>query len=163
MNYTNKIIEDRGGLEKLISAATRPLVFTNGCFDILHVGHVDYLNRSAQLGSFLLVAVNSDESIRKLKKGDHRPYNPLDERMKVLAGLACVDCVTPFDEDSPIELIQLVNPDHLVKGGDWEERSIVGKEHVAKQGGQLHSLPFNYPNSTTKLISKIQKTKNFTN
>ena len=163
MNYTDKIIQSRKRLGELISTIARPLVFTNGCFDILHVGHVDYLNRSAQLGNFLLVAVNSDESVRRLEKGVSRPYNTLDERMQVLAALACGDCVVPFDEDTPINLIKLVNPDHLVKGGDWEKKNMVGKEYVREQGGQLHSLPFSYPNSTTKLISKIQKTNNIIN
>ena len=131
--------------------------FTNGCFDILHRGHVDYLTRSAALGRFLLVGVNNDNSVRRLNKGAHRPFNLLDDRIAVLAGLECVDYVVPFHEDTPLELIQLVRPDHLVKGGDWQINQIIGGKFVSELGGQVHSLPFSYPHSTSELIRRIQQ------
>ena len=157
MESTSKVIYSREQLAERLPNLPRPLVFTNGCFDILHRGHVDYLTRSATLGRFLLVAVNDDDSARRLNKGKDRPFNSLDDRIAVLAGLGCIDCVVPFHEDTPLNLIRLVRPDHLVKGGDWPTNQIIGGEFVSQLGGQVHSVPFRYPNSTSKIIRQIRK------
>ena len=159
MDSTGKIIYSREQLVERLPDLLRPLVFTNGCFDILHRGHVDYLTRSAALGRFLLVAVNDDDSARRLNKGKDRPFNSLDDRIAVLAGLECIDCVVPFHEDTPLDLIQLVRPNHLVKGGDWSTNQIIGGEFVSQIGGQVHSIPFRYPYSTSKIIYQIRKTE----
>ena len=158
LDSTGKIIYSRAQLAERLPDLPRPLVFTNGCFDILHRGHVDYLTRSAALGRFLLVAVNDDDSAHRLNKGKDRPFNSLDDRIAVLASLECIDCVVPFHEDTPLDLIQLLRPDHLVKGGDWSTNQIIGSEFVSNLGGQVHSVPFRYPHSTTKIIQKIRKT-----
>ena len=159
MNYLSKIISDSQQLVDLLPSISRPLVFTNGCFDILHRGHVDYLWRSASLGRSLIVAVNDDESARKLGKGSERPFNSIDDRIAVLASLECVDYVTSFHEATPLELIHIIKPDHLVKGGDWPKNKIVGGTFVSQLGGKVHSLQFLYKNSTTKLIYRIQSVK----
>lgn len=138
------------------AALPRPLVFTNGCFDILHRGHVAYLEEARALGASLIVGVNTDASTKRLNKGTDRPINPLDDRLAVLAALESVSLVIPFDDDTPIELIKLVQPDHLVKGGDWPVEKIVGADFVRSRGGQLHSLPFRYERSTTELIRRIR-------
>jgi len=135
----------------------RPLVFTNGCFDILHRGHVTYLEEVRALGASLVVGVNTDASTRRLNKGADRPINPLDDRLAVLAALESVSLVIPFDEDTPIELIKLVRPDHLAKGGDWPVEKIVGAEFVRSYGGKPHSIPFRYERSTTDLIRRIRR------
>ena len=134
----------------------RPLVFTNGCFDILHRGHVTYLEEARALGASLIVGVNTDASTRRLNKGADRPINPLDDRLAVLAALESVSLVIPFDEDTPIELIKLVRPDYLAKGGDWPVEKIVGAEFVRSYGGKPHSIPFRYERSTTDLIRRIR-------
>jgi rfaE bifunctional protein nucleotidyltransferase chain/domain len=159
LDSTGKIVYGRAQLAEKLPSLLRPLVFTNGCFDILHRGHVDCLARSAALGRYLLVGVNDDDSIRRLKKGKHRPFNSLDDRMAVLASLECVDCVIPFHEDTPLELIQLVRPNHLVKGGDWPKDQIIGGEFVSQLGGQVHSLPYRYPHSTSDFVRRIQQTE----
>jgi len=137
--------------------STRRIVFTNGCFDILHAGHADLLARARQLGDFLIVGVNSSDSVRRLK-GPTRPLNPTEQRMYVLASLACVDAVIPFDEDTPYELIQAVQPHVLVKGGDWAIENIVGRDIVEASGGSVHSLKLLPGYSTTGLIQKILRT-----
>jgi len=152
-----KIITDLSALPSLLETLPRPYVFTNGCFDILHRGHIDYLEQAAQLGKHLIVGVNTDESIKRLGKGETRPINPLEDRLAVLAALECVSAVIPFAEDTPIKLIELIKPDHLVKGGDWAKQDIVGAEFVESYGGQVHSLPFNYNRSTTQLIDRIKR------
>ena len=134
-----------------------PLVFTNGCFDILHRGHVTYLAQARALGASLLVAVNSDASVRRQGKGDDRPINTQQDRMAVLAALASVDLVTWFDEDTPLALILACKPDILVKGGDWPAADIVGAPEVLARGGQVHSIPFLHQRSTTATIGKIRK------
>lgn len=134
----------------------RRVVFTNGCFDILHVGHARYLTEAAALGDVLIVGVNSDSSVRGLK-GGARPIVPERERCEMLLALRCVDYVCLFEEDTPLELIRLVRPDVLVKGGDWPVEEIVGNEFVASYGGQTLSLPFVDGASTTNLIEKILK------
>lgn len=134
----------------------RPLVFTNGVFDILHRGHVTYLARAAALGSSLVVALNSDASARRLGKGADRPINTLEDRLAVVAALEGVTLATWFDEDTPIERILACRPDHLVKGGDWKPDAIVGAKEVAGWGGKVHSIPFEHDRSTTELLSRIR-------
>ena len=141
------------GLEQL----RRPLVFTNGVFDILHRGHVTYLAQARMQGASLLVAVNSDASVRRLGKGDDRPVNPLADRVAVLAALACVDLVTWFEHDTPLDLILLARPDVLVKGGDWPVDRIVGASEVQSWGGRVLSIPFLYDLSTTATLNKIRR------
>lgn len=131
------------------------LVFTNGCFDILHEGHVRYLNEASNLGDRLIVGLNADASVSRLK-GPHRPINPQHSRAYVLAGLECVSAVIVFEEDTPLKLIQLIVPNVLVKGGDWEVNQIVGSDFVIQQGGQVFSLPFYNGFSTTSIEEKIK-------
>ena len=152
----SKILHEPAELEKRIAVLPRPIVFTNGCFDILHRGHVDYLEQAAALGASLVVGVNSDDSVRRQNKGSDRPINPLDDRMAILAALQCVSLVVPFDEDTPLNLIQRVRPDHLVKGGDWAPEQIVGAEFVIANGGQVHSIPFRFKRSTSDLVRRIR-------
>lgn len=137
--------------------AHSPLVFTNGCFDILHPGHVTYLQMARNLGGSLIVAVNSDRSVRALK-GDSRPINPLMDRVKVIAALECVTYVTWFEEDTPYDIIQSLSPDILVKGGDWKPKDIVGSAHVLSYGGKVKSLRFVDGKSSTNIIEKINAT-----
>lgn len=133
-----------------------PIVFTNGCFDILHRGHATYLQTARSLGGSLIVAVNSDASVRRQNKGDDRPINILEDRMFILAALECVDAVIAFDDDTPESLIHAIKPDHLVKGGDWKVDDIVGGDFVTRNGGQVHSIAFEHNRSTTKLLEKIR-------
>ncbi|MDP1606761.1 MAG: D-glycero-beta-D-manno-heptose 1-phosphate adenylyltransferase [Rhodocyclaceae bacterium] len=140
-----------------IASLPRPLVFTNGCFDILHRGHVTYLGEARALGASLIVAVNSDASVRRLGKGADRPVNVLDDRMAVLAALECVSLVTWFDEDTPLMRILDCRPDILVKGGDWPVDKIVGASEVSGWGGQVYSIPFIHARSTTALLEKIKR------
>jgi D-glycero-beta-D-manno-heptose 1-phosphate adenylyltransferase len=140
-----------------IAGLPRPLVFTNGCFDILHRGHVTYLAQARALGASLIVAANSDASVRRLGKGDDRPVNSLDDRMAVLASLESVSLVTWFDEDTPLARILECRPDILVKGGDWPVDKIVGATEVLGWGGTVHSIPFIHQRSTTTLLEKIRR------
>jgi D-glycero-beta-D-manno-heptose 1-phosphate adenylyltransferase len=135
----------------------RPLVFTNGCFDILHRGHVTYLAQARALGTALVVALNSDASVKSLGKGDDRPVNALADRLAVMAALACVDLVTWFDEETPLARILDCRPDILVKGGDWPVEHIVGAHEVQGWGGSVHSIPFLHEKSTTALLEKIRR------
>jgi rfaE bifunctional protein nucleotidyltransferase chain/domain len=146
-----------GELARRIGALPRPLVFTNGCFDILHRGHVTYLAQARALGAGMIVALNSDASVRLLGKGDDRPVNKLDDRLAVMASLACVDMVTWFDEDTPLQRILETRPDILVKGGDWAPDKIVGAAEVRGWGGSVHSIPFIHEKSTTALLDKIRR------
>jgi len=143
-------------LRQRLAAMPRPLVFTNGCFDILHRGHVTYLAQARALGASLLVAVNSDDSVRLLGKGDDRPVNRLDDRMALLAALECVSLVTWFDEGTPLRRILDCRPDVLVKGGDWPADQIVGAREVLAWGGKVLSIPFIHQRSTTVLLEKIR-------
>ncbi|HEX8282482.1 MAG TPA: D-glycero-beta-D-manno-heptose 1-phosphate adenylyltransferase [Pyrinomonadaceae bacterium] len=138
-----------------LRAGGRTLVFTNGCFDILHVGHVRYLAEARRLGDALLVAVNSDRSVRALK-GEGRPVMNEAERAEVLAALAAVDFVTVFDEESPRRLISEVLPDVLVKGGDYAPEEIHGREEVEAAGGRVLALPFVEGASTTGIIERVK-------
>lgn len=139
---------------KRLSDAGRVLVFTNGCFDLLHPGHVRYLAEAKKLGDRLVVAVNGDAAVSSLK-GSGRPLVPLDERMEVLAALEAVDYVVSFDEETPAAVIEAVVPDVLVKGGDWTPDKIVGRETVERAGGRVLSLPFTAGYSTTTLVERV--------
>lgn len=130
------------------------LVFTNGCFDLLHPGHVRYLAEARALGDRLLVAVNADETVRRLK-GEGRPLTPIAERLEMLAALRSVDYAVPFDEETPAEIIAAVVPDVLVKGGDWSVDRIVGRDTVEKAGGRVLSLPFAPGYSTSLIVERI--------
>jgi rfaE bifunctional protein nucleotidyltransferase chain/domain len=133
------------------------IVFTNGCFDILHRGHVEYLQEAAALGDRLVVGLNSDTSVRRQNKGPERPLNDEQSRAKVLAALRLVDAVIIFEEDTPLELIQAIGPDVLVKGGDWSEDRIVGAPLVRARGGSVHSLKLVDGFSTTALVERIRR------
>ena len=156
--FERKLCEPRA-LQGRADALPRPLVFTNGVFDILHRGHVTYLAQARALGASLIVAVNSDASVKRLGKGDDRPVNTCDDRLAVLAGLEAVDLVTWFDDDTPLELILTVRPDVLVKGGDWQPHAIVGASDVHSWGGTVHSIPFRHERSTTALLRAIRSTR----
>jgi rfaE bifunctional protein nucleotidyltransferase chain/domain len=145
-----------GSLAERIAALPRPLVFTNGCFDILHRGHVTYLAQARALGASLIVGVNTDASVKRLGKGDERPINNQDDRMTVLAALESVSLVIGFDEDTPLNLILACKPDVLVKGGDWSVTDIVGAREVQGWGGTVHSIPFLHQRSTTATLAKIR-------
>ncbi len=132
------------------------IVFTNGCFDILHRGHVEYLQEAAALGDRLIIGVNSDDSVRRLGKAADRPLNDQDSRAKVLAALRLVDAVVIFDQDTPLELIKAIGPDVLVKGGDWKPEDIVGSDIVKKLGGEVRALKLVDGFSTTSLVEKIR-------
>jgi rfaE bifunctional protein nucleotidyltransferase chain/domain len=136
--------------------AGRKVVFTNGVFDLLHPGHLRYLQHARRLGDALVVGVNSDRSVRAIK-GESRPVTPADERAELLAALACVDAVVVFDEDTPRELIALVQPDILVKGADWAEHSIPGREIVEARGGRVVRAPLEPGYSTTNIIETIKR------
>lgn len=146
-------------LQEWLQSAPRLLVFTNGCFDILHRGHVRYLQQAASLGASLLIALNSDASVKRQKKGVDRPLNCLEDRMAVIAALGCVDAVCSFDSDTPLDLIISCRPDMLVKGGDWPVESIVGCKEVQSHGGICQSIAFEFERSTTALINKIRTNK----
>ena len=133
-----------------------PLVFTNGCFDILHRGHVTYLAQAKALGNFMVVALNTDASVKRQGKGDDRPINSLANRAAVIAALESVDMVTWFDEDTPFNLIETIKPDILVKGGDWTVENIVGAKETIERGGEVYSIPFLYDTSTTKTLQAIR-------
>ncbi len=146
-------------LTKVISSLkkrVRRIVFTNGCFDILHFGHISYLNKAKKLGNILVVGVNSDASVKSLK-GRNRPINPLRSRMAILASLNCVNYVCPFNEPTPLSLIKKIYPDVLVKGGDWKNKEIVGADFVKSYGGRVVIVPFKKGYSTTGLIKKVNE------
>ncbi len=143
-----------------VSRLPRPLVFTNGVFDVLHRGHVTYLAQARAQGASLIVALNSDASTRRLGKGDDRPVNRLDDRAAVIAALEAVSVVTWFEEDTPLALIRALRPEVLIKGGDWAAASIVGAPEVLGWGGTVHSIPFLHQKSTTALLAAIRKNIN---
>ena len=154
----DKVMVKEPDLDEALASLPRPLVFTNGCFDILHVGHVRYLEQARRLGAALVVGVNTDRSVSGLGKGAGRPFNSLEDRSEVLASLACVDLVVPFDEPTPRRLIERVAPDILVKGGDWKPDAIVGADWVTGRGGTVRSLPLTPDRSTTRLVERIRAT-----
>ena len=141
---------------KKLLDAHKTLVFTNGCFDIIHRGHVEYLLSARELGDFLIIGLNTNNSIRRLK-GDKRPINTLEDRAIVLAALSFVDAVIPFDEATPLELIKLVKPDVLVKGADYEIDEIVGAKEVLSWGGKVERIQFLEGFSTSDLLNKIKR------
>lgn len=153
--FEQKIVQP-DDLAARVAQLPRPVVFTNGCFDILHRGHVTYLAQARALGASLIVAANTDASVRRLGKGGDRPMNPLDNRMAVLAALESISLVTWFDEDTPIERILDCQPDILVKGGDWAVDKIVGAPEVRSWGGTVVSIPFLHQTSTTAMVNKIR-------
>jgi rfaE bifunctional protein nucleotidyltransferase chain/domain len=140
-----------------IGALPRPLVFTNGVFDVLHRGHVAYLEQARGLGAALVVAVNSDASVRQLGKDDERPLNPLDDRMAVLAALAAVDLVVAFDAGTPRDLVIACRPDVLVKGGDYTAATTAGAAEVIAAGGRFVAIPFLFDRSTSALVRRIRE------
>lgn len=137
----------------------RPLVFTNGVFDILHRGHVTYLEQARALGATLVVALNSDASVKRLGKGGDRPINSLEDRMAVISALQCVDLVTWFEEDTALNRIADARPDVLVKGGDWPVEKIVGAAEVRSWGGSVHAIPFQFERSTSATLARIRSEK----
>jgi D-glycero-beta-D-manno-heptose 1-phosphate adenylyltransferase len=137
--------------------AGRRIVFTNGCFDLLHAGHVRYLREARALGDLLVVGVNTDASVRRLGKGGDRPIVPEAERAEVLAALEMVDYVTLFDEDTPLELVRAVAPDVLAKGGDWTPETVVGAEDVRARGGDVAIIAYHPGLSTTALIDRLRR------
>jgi rfaE bifunctional protein nucleotidyltransferase chain/domain len=143
-------------LQARAASLPHPLVFTNGVFDILHRGHVTYLARARALGAALVVALNSDASVRRLGKGSDRPINTLEDRAALVAALDSVDLVTWFEEDTPIERILACQPDVLVKGGDWTPDRIVGARETLARGGTVHSIAFEHERSTTALLGRIR-------
>jgi len=145
-----------GELSARVAGLPRPLVFTNGVFDLLHRGHVTYLAQARALGASLLVAVNSDASAKRLGKGKERPVNALEDRLAVLAALEAVTLVTWFEEDTPLALILAVKPEVLAKGGDWKVQTIVGAKEVKSWGGAVHSIPLLPGRSTTSLFERIR-------
>jgi D-glycero-beta-D-manno-heptose 1-phosphate adenylyltransferase len=155
--FEQKICPPQQLAAKLASHA-RPLVFTNGVFDILHRGHVTYLAQARALGATLMVAINSDASVKRLGKDEDRPLNPLADRMTVVAALESVQLVTWFEEDTPLALILSCRPEVLVKGGDWKPEAIIGAAEVRSWSGSVHSIPFEHQRSTTALLQKIRGT-----
>ncbi len=152
-------IKEREALLQILKSLKdkgKRIVFTNGCFDLLHLGHVRYLEEAKSLGDILIVGVNSDRSVRELK-GPNRPILPAEERAEILSGLGCVDYVTIFDELDPLELISSLLPHVLVKGGDWTRETTVGREVVERAGGKVVILPLIEGASTSNLIETILK------
>jgi rfaE bifunctional protein nucleotidyltransferase chain/domain len=139
-----------------VAELPRPLVFTNGCFDVLHRGHVTYLAQARALGASLVIGVNSDASVKRQGKGGDRPINAEQDRLAVLAALESVSLVVLFDDDTPLKLILACHPDALAKGGDWKPEDIVGSKEVQGWGGSVHSIPFLHERSTTALLNKIR-------
>jgi D-glycero-beta-D-manno-heptose 1-phosphate adenylyltransferase len=155
--YQKKIrsLEETKDERDRLKAQGKKVVFTNGCFDILHPGHARYLSKARSLGDYLVVAVNSDRSVRAIK-GPKRPVMTEAARAELVAALQFVDGVLIFDQDTPLEVIEQLVPDVLVKGGDWKEEDIVGADAVKKAGGTITTIPFEEGFSTTSLIDKIQ-------
>jgi D-beta-D-heptose 7-phosphate kinase / D-beta-D-heptose 1-phosphate adenosyltransferase len=152
-------IKARKGLLRIIKdlkTKGKRIVFTNGCFDLLHIGHIRYLEKAKAFGDILVVGVNSDSSVRRLK-GPKRPILPEEERAGILSGLGCVDYITIFDEIDPLKLITSLQPNVLAKGGDWTKEQTVGKEVVERSGGEVVIIPFVKGASTSNLIETILK------
>lgn len=153
--FENKICS-AAALPTILTNLPRPLIFTNGVFDILHRGHVTYLAQARTLGAFLIVGVNSDASVRTLNKGPERPINCADDRMAMLAALASVDLVILFSESTPIQLIEKIRPDIYVKGGDYDIESLEETKKIRSWGGEAVAIPFIHGRSTTQLLEKIR-------
>jgi D-glycero-beta-D-manno-heptose 1-phosphate adenylyltransferase len=157
-NTSHKVVQPEAAARWVqdLQARGKAVVFTNGCFDLLHRGHVAYLEEARSLGDALIVGVNTDASMARLEKGPGRPLNPETDRARVLAALACVDRVVLFPEDTPLALITRLGPDILVKGGDYQLHEIVGRAEVLARGGRVVALPFVPGYSTTALIRRIR-------
>jgi len=153
--FESKIVA-RADLTARVAALARPIVLTNGVFDILHRGHVTYLARARALGASLLVAVNSDRSVRQLGKGDDRPINPQDDRVAVLAALESVSLVTLFDENVPLPVVQIVRPEVYVKGGDYDMDQIPEAQLARTWGAKVVAIPFEHERSTTTLLDRVR-------
>lgn len=149
-------IATRARLVQRVAGLPRPLVFTNGVFDILHRGHVTYLDRARSLGQSLVVGVNTDASARRLGKGSERPINALEDRLAVLAALEAVSLVVPFDEDNPLALVLQCHPDVIVKGGDYSAATTIGAAEVIGWGGRFEAIPFVPGRSTSAILAKIR-------
>lgn len=171
MNHLSQLQKKIVSLNDLIQEITalksqqKKIVFTNGCFDILHKGHVVYLNRAADFGDVLVLGLNSDNSVKRQGKGEDRPINSFDSRALIIAGLSCVDYVVEFDDDTPMNLIEQIIPDVLIKGGDYDKNEtdknakkyIVGRETVLANGGKVEVIDFVQGFSTTSIIQKLKK------
>ena len=167
-NIKNKVVDHQTAVRRINTWRLKgyKVVFTNGCFDILHLGHVSYLSQASSLGNKMILAVNTDDSVRRLGKGEDRPINDEVSRALVLAGLGFVDLVVLFNEDTPLEIIDIVNPDILVKGGDYNADQtnkqaldyIVGSDLVRKRGGKVVTIPLVDGFSTTSILDKLKKT-----
>ncbi len=156
--FETKIMSAQDCAQRTIQGAwPGPVVFTNGVFDILHRGHVTYLDEAAQLGGSLIVAINSDASARRLGKGPDRPLNTEHDRAALLAALECVTAVTFFDEDTPVDIIGMLRPDIIVKGGDYDMQTLPETRLVESWGGRAVAIPFEFARSTTSLVTKIRK------
>jgi rfaE bifunctional protein nucleotidyltransferase chain/domain len=155
---TSKIIkkEDAARTISGLRLKGKKIIFTNGCFDILHPGHVDYLCQARDLGGYLVLGLNTDSSVKRLNKAPNRPVNNEQARAVVLAGLACIDAIILFDEDTPYELIKLLQPDVVVKGNDYKPEEVVGYDLMKQRGGQVITIPLLEGFSTTKLIEKLK-------
>jgi rfaE bifunctional protein nucleotidyltransferase chain/domain len=149
-------IATRATLAPRVAALPQPRVFTNGVFDILHRGHVTYLDLARTLGASLIVAVNTDESVRRLRKGSDRPVNPLEDRLAVLAALQSVNLIVPFDEDTPLDVVLACRPDVIVKGGDYTVKTTVGAKEVIAWGGRFEAIPLLAGRSTTRLLARLR-------
>ena len=152
-----KSVSEGSELAHAFRAAQKRIVFTNGVFDILHPGHLRYLQQARAYGDVLIVGLNSDASVRR-NKGPQRPVNPQEERAEVLEALECVDSVVLFDDDTPAEIIRAIQPDVLVKGADWAEDAIVGRDTVEARGGRVVRVPIEAGFSTTSIIERIRST-----
>jgi rfaE bifunctional protein nucleotidyltransferase chain/domain len=156
--FEAKILSAQQAVERIAGGQwLKPLVFTNGVFDILHRGHVTYLDEAAQLGATLVVGVNSDASAKRLGKGPDRPLNTAADRAALLAALECVVAVVVFDEDTPLEIIGQLRPDIIVKGGDYEMQVLPETKLVESWGGKAVAIPFEFARSTTNLVEKIRQ------
>ena len=156
--FETKLLSAQQAVERMVSGQwPKPLVFTNGVFDILHRGHVTYLDEAAQLGATLVVGVNSDASAKRLGKGPERPLNTVADRAALLAALECVTAVVVFDEDTPLEIIGQLRPDIIVKGGDYEMQVLPETKLVESWGGKAVAIPFEFARSTTNLVEKIRQ------
>ena len=156
--FEAKILSAQQSVERIAGGQwPKPLVFTNGVFDILHRGHVTYLDEAAQLGATLVVGVNSDASAKRLGKGPDRPLNTAADRAALLAALECVTAVVVFDEDTPLEIIGQLRPDIIVKGGDYNMQVLPASKLVESWGGKAVAIPFEFARSTTNLVEKIRQ------
>jgi rfaE bifunctional protein nucleotidyltransferase chain/domain len=155
-SFTAKIT-GRANLAERVAALPRPRVFTNGVFDLLHRGHVSYLDRARSLGASLIVGVNTDASVRRLGKGADRPINTIEDRLAVLAAIESVSLVVPFDEDTPLAIVLACHPDIIVKGGDYTTETTVGAAEVIGWGGRFEAIPLVSGCSTTKLLARLRR------